>query len=279
MKNWVKGLAVGILAFGLAACSDTADVKPGTDDSKKSELTIKEVFEKAQTASEKIESMHANMDIEMSVSSPGAGLDMDSKIKVDMDMIQDPLAMYQEMDVDMGDEGAMKTTMYMTEEGFFMEDPQSNLWMKLPAEFYDEIMDSTSTGVDPTVDLGALEKYVEDFKFEQNDDQYILTLKASGEKFNELIQEELSSTGLMEDMGEEEAEILESMVIHQLDYEILIDKETFNTTAFNLVMDMEMGEGEEIVRISQNTKAKISRINDIKEISVPQNILDSAIEQ
>lgn len=279
MKKWIKGLAIGVLAIGLAACSDTADVKPGTDESKKSELTIEEVFTKAQAASEKLESMHAKMEIEQNIASSAEGLNMDSKISVDMDMIQDPLQMHQIMDVDMGEMGTMKMELYMTEDGFYMQNPESDTWMKLPAALYEEVTGSLSGGADPTLDLASLEQFVEDFKFEQNDEEYILTLKASGEKFNELLQEELATTGMMEGINEEEADVLESMVIHQLDYEIFINKATFDTTAFNMVMDMELGPEGETVRITQDIKAKMSQLNDIKEIVVPQEIVENAVEQ
>lgn len=276
MKKWMKGFAIGFLALGLAACSDTADVKPGTDESKKSDLTIGEVFEKAQAASEKVESMHADMDIKQNISAPDLGSDMDSTIKLDMDLIQEPLEMHQVMEMNMGDEGTVNIELYMTKEGFFMQEPESKTWMKLPEELYDGLMDSASAGADPTVDFESLENFVDDFKFEQTDDEYILKLKASGEKFHTLVQDQLSG---IEGFGEAEEEALEGMEIHQLDYEIYIDKETFDTTAFNMVIDMEMEDSGSTVRITQDIKAKISAINELKEIVVPQEILDSAVEQ
>ena len=40
-------------------------------------------------------------------------------------------------------------------------------------------------GADPTLDMEMFKDFMEDFKFEQTDDEYILTLAASGEKFSE----------------------------------------------------------------------------------------------
>ncbi len=289
MKNWLRGILLGILVLVLAACnsSDTPDAKPGTDgkpeetpeEVQKEELTAQEVFEKVQENSEEMKSMHASMNIDQNIEVPSEQVDMDSKIKMEMDMIQDPLAMYQVMDMDMGAEGAAKIEMYMTEEGFFMKDPESEQWMKLPAEYYDELSESMTAGADPNLDFDTLEDFVEDFTMEEKDGQYILKLKASGEKFNALIQEELQDAGMMEGMDEETAAALETLEIHKFEYEIFVDKETFNMTAFNMIMDMEMGEGEELVRISQDMKADISKINEIDEIKVPQEVLDNAVEQ
>lgn len=276
MKKWIKGFGIGLLALGLAACSGTADMKPGTDESKKSDLTVGEVFEKAQAASEKLESMQTSMDIAQKISAPDLGLDMDSKIKIDMDLVQEPLEMHQKMEMDMGDEGIGSMELYMTKEGFFMQEPESKTWMKLPKELSEEVMNSASAGADPTLDLEPLEEFIEDFTFEQNDDAYILKLIADGEKFNALVQDQLSE---IEGFAEVGAEALEGMKIHQLDYEIYIDKKTFDTTHFNVEMDMEMENDESLIRITQDIKTKVNAINELKEIKVPQEILDSAVEQ
>lgn len=289
MKHWLRGLLMGILVLALAACnSETPDAKPGTDAKpedtpeevvQEEELTVQEIFEKAQANSEEMKSMHATMDIDQNIKVPSEELDMDSKIKLEMDMIIEPLAMHQVMDMDMGAEGSAKIEIYMTEEGFFMKDPESEQWMKLPEEYYDELTESMAAGADPNLDLDSFEDFVEDFTVEEKDDMYILKLKASGEKFNALIQEELQDAGVMEGMDEETAAVLDTMEIHQFEYELFIDKETFNMNAFNMIMDMEMGEEEETVRIFQDMKADISKINEIDEIKVPQEVLDNAVEQ
>ncbi|WP_438313374.1 DUF6612 family protein [Sporosarcina sp. FA9] len=278
MKNWIKGIATGILVLGLAACGSIADVMPGTDTSKKSELTILEVFQKAQETSEKQNSLHAKMDIVQNMDSPVEGLNMDMKIKMDMDVIVEPLAMHQVIEMDMGEAGIMETELYLTEDGFLMKDPESEEWMKLPEELYEEVMGSMADGADPTLDLNLLEEYIEDFTFEQDDNQYVLKLKASGEKFKNLVKEQLDSSGMLDGMDEEDAKVLESMIIHEMEYEIFIDKKTFSTTAFTMIMDMEMGPEDGTMRIKQNTKAEISKINELKEIKVPQEVLDAVTE-
>ena len=46
--------------------------------------------------------MHAVMDIDQTISMPSQEFEMDSKIKMDMDIIVDPLAMHQNMTMDHG---------------------------------------------------------------------------------------------------------------------------------------------------------------------------------
>lgn len=282
MKKWMKGLAVGFLALALAACGDQsqepAEPQTGTDEAKKSELTLEEVFTKAQEASEDLKSMHADMTIQQKMTSPAVDGEMDSAINMQMDMIQEPLAMHQIMEMEIPDMGKIETEMYLSELGFFMKNPEGDEWMKLPSDSFEELTGNMGTSADATVDYASLEEFIEDFKFEQTNDQYVLKLTASGEKFKKLVQEELDVAGLTENMGEEELAALEDMKIHELEYELFIDKESFQTTAFNLLMDMEMNAEGEVIRMKQDIQAKLSQINDISEITVPQEILDNAIE-
>lgn len=277
----MKVLTIGLLAMLLVACSDTADVKPGTDAANKSDLTIEEVFEKAQKASDEVESMQADMDIQQNMTSEAIGIDMDTDIKMMSKMIKEPRSLHEVMEVGLseGDIDSMKTELYMTEEDLFMKEPMSDDWINLPLDMFEEISASMGVGADPTLNLSSLEEFVESFTFEQNDEQYILNLTGSGDEFKELMLEELASSGITAGMGEDETEIVNQMVIHQLDYEVFIDKETFHTTAFNLSMDMEMGEEGEQIRIAQNVKSKISQINDIEKIEIPKDVLDSAVQQ
>lgn len=282
MKKWMKGLAVGCLALALAACGaetqEPADTKPGTDVENQSELTLEEVFKKAQVVSENTKSMHADMTMKQKISMPEMG-EMETEMDIKMDIIQEPLAMHQVMKMEMPEMGEMETEIYMTEAGMFMKNPEGEEWMKLPVDNFEEMMESMNSGVDANVDFETLGGFIEDFTFEQDDNQYILKLKASGEEFQKIIEEQLDAAGLTEGMAEEELDVLNDMTIHDLAYEIFIDKETFQTTAFNLVMDIELNvEGEATVRMNQDLKAKMSQINDISEINIPQEILDNAVE-
>ncbi|MDN4606399.1 DUF6612 family protein [Sporosarcina highlanderae] len=286
MKKLIKGLGVGLLALGLSACGSAAEPKTDPDTGKKvevtnkSKMTAQEVYSKAMEVSEEQKSMHAVMDINQKMSMPGQGLDMDSKIKMDMDMIIDPLAMYQVMSMDMGPEiGAMDMEIYMTESGFYMLDPESAQWIKMPKEMYDEMMAQMGGETDPTLDMKMFKEFKDDFKFEQTDDEYILTLNASGDKFSGLMKELMGSTFPADmEMTEEEADLLNNMDLKSLDITIYIDKETFYTNAFDMKMDMTMKIEDEEMHIVQEMKSVITKINEIDEIVVPQEVIDSAVD-
>ncbi|MEK5036815.1 DUF6612 family protein [Sporosarcina sp. FSL K6-3457] len=284
MKNWIKGMAVGVLALGLAACNAPAEPKTDTETGKKVELeepsglTAQEVFEKATAASAEQTSMQAAMNIDQLIEIPSQDLTMNSKINMDMDMIIDPLAMYQKMDVDMGEQGAMKMEVYMTEEGFFMNESESGQWIKLPSEMYEELLGEVGSA-DPTLDMSMFKEFVEDFKFEQTDDEYILKLSASGDKFSKLFKElAMENLPAGVDANAEAAELMENIEVTSLEYEIFIDKKTFYTNAFNMKMDMTMVVDGEEMRLDQKIDAKLSKINEIDKIEIPQEVLDNALD-
>lgn len=285
MKKWIKGLGVGVLALGLAACGSAAEPKTDADTgkkvevTKKSEMTAQEVYSKAMEVSEEQKSMHAVMDIDQKMSIPGQELEMDSKIKMDMDMIIEPLAMHQVMSMDMGDMGAMDMELYMNESGFYMNDPESGQWIKMPNDMYDEMMAQMGGETDPTLDMKMFNEFKDDFKFEQTDDEYILTLAASGDKFSGLMKELMGSAFPADmEMTEEEADLMNNMDVKSLEVTINIDKETFYTNAFDMNMDMTMKIEEEELHIVQKMKSVITKINEIDEIVVPQEVLDEAVD-
>lgn len=285
MKKWLKGLGVGVLALGLAACGSAAEPKKDAETGKevelenKSEMTAQEVYSKAMEVSAEQKSMHAVMDIDQKISIPSQELEMDSKIKMDMDAIVEPLAMHQKMKMDMGDLGKMDMELYMTDSGFFMNDPESGQWIKMPKDMYDEMMAQMGGETDPTLDMKMFNEFKDDFKFEQTDDEYILTLSASGDKFSGLMKE-LMGSALPADMEmtEEDADLLNNMDVKSLEVVMYIDKETYYTNAFDLDMEMTMKVEEEEMHIVQKMKSVISKINEIDEIVVPQEILDEAVD-
>lgn len=284
MKNWIKGMAAGVLALGLAACNAPAEPKTDTETGKKaelenpSELTLQEVFDKATAASVGLTSMHASINIDQLLEFRSQDLTINGKIKTDMDMILDPIAMYQKLDVDMGEQGAMATEIYKTEDGFFVNKEGSGQWIKMPSELDEELLAELGS-TDPRLDMNMFKEFVEDFKFEQTDEDYIFKLSASGEKFSKLFQDVIMANlpaGVDASAGP--AELMKEVEVGIMDFEIFIDKKTFNTTAFNMMMDMTLPFGGEETHVVQKADIKLSKINEIDKIEIPQEVLDNALD-
>lgn len=284
MKKWMTLMATSALALSLVACNTSATPTSKTSEENTSDLTLKQVFEKSLAQSESIESLSADLDMVQKIEVPAQDVAMDSTSKMTMDLIVDPLSMHQKGTTSTtipGEESSgqpqeMEMESFMTADGFFTHDNMSQQWMKLPKDMYEQMISISQKQADPSQQLKDLEAFMDDFTFNQDDKEYVLKLSAAGEKFNELIQKQLAET--MPELGADEQEMLKELNIKKVDYEIHIDKETFNTTALNVVMDMTMAVDGEEMTLYQDMKSTFSNYNGVKKIVVPQEVLDTAQE-
>lgn len=282
MKNWKKGVAAGILVLGLAACNAPAELKtdPETGEKveieKESTMTAQQVYEKTVEALKGQTSMHARVGIFQKIDVPAKDFTMGTKVQANSDIIINPLTIYQKMDIAMGGQETTAMEFYITEEEFFMNGPPSEKWAMLSGDMYAEILGEM--GSVNTNHMSMFEAFVEDFKFEQTDGEYILKLSGSGGKFSELFIE-IWLGNLPEGVtAADGAEELENMKETSVEIEIFIDKKTYYINALKTRVDMTiLVEGEE-TQMNQKVRTKLSKINKIDKIEVPQEVLDEALE-
>ncbi|WP_343032846.1 DUF6612 family protein [Cytobacillus depressus] len=284
MKKTLSILAGFLLIFMLAACNQTATPvnKEGTNKTepevteKPSELTLEEVLEKSTEASNGLKSFSVKMDVEQDMSSDQEELNMNTQSIIEMDVVTDPMAFYQKMTMSLADTGEnFQTESYFSEDGMFFYEPSGQQWMKFPQEMTDAFLQMAGQQSNPGDELKKLQKFVEDFTFEQDAKNYILKLKASGDKFNDFIKEtaaealppEMAMEGLMDDMK-----------INAVEYEFLIDKESFYPVALDVLMEMEMTIEDQTIVMKQKMNGQYSKLNEIEAITVPQEVIDSAVE-
>lgn len=275
-------MGVSILSLGLAACGDTAEPVDGSKDDKAatSDLTLEEVFTKSSEASEGITSLHADMKTNQVMDMGMEGMEMEIVMDIAMDMTMEPLAFYQVAETTMVSEEAenmppMEMEMYFTEEGMFMFEPTMQSWVKMPDTNIAELENlANQQAADPAQQLEQLEAFQDDFVFEQNADEYILTLDAAGEEFQELIDQQLEAT-----LGQMEMEVAAlDMTVNSVSYEIFIDKETFLPNVMNVVMDFDMEAEGESVSIKSDVQSEFSKYNEIEKITVPAEVVEQATE-
>ncbi|MFB5087457.1 hypothetical protein PGC35_09595 [Psychrobacillus sp. PGGUH221] len=280
MKKWSILLAVATLTLGLAACNETAAPANEKDVTEKSELTLQEVYDKSMAASEELKSVKAKIDMKQTMQLPGQDVNLDINSLMDMDYIIDPLQIHQtgttsmkSTDENMGNQ-EMKMESYITKDAFYTYEGESGQWMKFPQEMMNQLM-STTDQSNPSNQLKQIEGYLEDFTFEQDNDNYILTLEASGEKFTELVKEQVDEA-LQNMVGVEEIEM--DMIINSVNYLIHIDKETFQTNKVDMILDMDMTIDGETMNMKQDMKSDFSNFNQVEEIVIPQEVIDNAVE-
>jgi hypothetical protein len=285
-------LLVGIvLMLMLAACNQTAEpvdtneevtetdatqVEEETQDEEEtvSELTLSEVLERSTAASDSLDSFAVQMDLQQEMSGV-ENLSISSVI--DMKAVTKPMAIHQKMNMEVpGSSEQVETELYFTEDGIYMLQPMGEGWMKLPTELSDQVMQSSPQQSNPAEELKKLQKFVDDFTFEQDENSYILTLSASGDKFQEFIDDAIQQS-LTPEMTEG-MDVTSDMKINKVDYQITIDKETFYPSTLNMNMDMDITVDGETIHLVQKMNGKYTEYNQINEITVPQEVIDSAAE-
>lgn len=277
-KKLFIGMTLGSAVL-VAACGDSATVTDNA--SEKSELTLEQVYEKTIERQQELKSAKATMKIDQTigVDSEEGAFEMTSTSDFNMDMIIDPIQLYLEgttamKDSESGEEMEAPMKMYMTQsDGFYIYEETAGSWLKLPQGEYDELMNQAGIQNDPSEQLRQLEQFVKDFTFEQNDDEYILTLDTDGEKFKEFALEQAKAS-----MGGEEQLLgsMDGLDIEDAQYVFIIDKETFDMS--NMKMDMVMTMEEETGKMTINQSATVdySDFNKIDAITIPQEVIDNA---
>ncbi|MFC5465825.1 DUF6612 family protein [Lederbergia graminis] len=284
-KLWCGTLIILIMSL-LVACGQTAtptkskDGKSGSSTTENiSDLTLSEVLEKSTEANKNLKSFSTKMDLNYKMNVKN--ITMDTKSKLDMKIILDPINVHQKMEyfMTLGEqkqEQSVVMDMYLTEDGFFMFEPTQELWMKLPIDLKDQFLELENSQTNPADQLEELKNFEEDFTFEQDNENFILTLKAEGEKFEEFLKETAISS-MPEDM-QIDASLADFMTFNNVEYEIYIDKETFFTSKLNIMMDIEADLEGEKMNIVQEITSSYADFNAIDSIEVPQEALDNAKE-
>lgn len=272
-----------MMTFMLAACNETAkpvnepaanNEKPAAAEEKPSELTLQEVLEKSTEASNNLKSFSVKMNLDQDITGDQEEMNMQTQSHIEMNVVTDPMAFYQKMTMSLGEE-SFESESYFSEEGMFLFDPGSQQWMKFPQEMTDTFLQMAGKQTNPGDELKKLEKFVDDFTFEQDSKNYILKLKASGEKFSDFIKE-TAAEALPPEMAAEE--IMNNMKINAVEYKFVIDKESFYPVALDMTMDMEMTIEEQTISLNQKMNGEYSSHNNIEAITIPQDVIDSAME-
>lgn len=291
MKKWITILLASFLLLVLSACNSTAEPTSGSEEaagekeeSNVSELTLEEVYEKAIKRQTELKSSSAviKMDQKMILGSGTESFEMSTTSDMKMDMVVEPLESYmdgtiQMADPETGEDTNLDMEMYMTEEGLYMHDSETKQWLKLPSEQFEAIVGQSANQVDVSEQLEQLQTFIDDFKFEQTDSEYILTLNAASEEFSKFILEQMQISEML-GMTEEDKQLFENMSFDTVNYVISIDKETFDIHKMDTVVDMTLEIEGESITVNTDAKIAFNNFNAVEDITVPQEVIDQAVE-
>lgn len=266
-----KTKTVGISTNPVAPAPET--VKP-TEPEAPAESDAKEIEEfLTKVAQVEVNSFSADMDIKQSMSILGQTMNADMTLK--MDMVLDPFGAYQEMTLKMGDLGEdLSMEAYMTKDGYFINDSTTNQWMKFEDDLLGDMTNLMDYQMDPSVQLELMSQYYKDVKLVEKQNSYELHMSISGDDYQELINELLS----LESLGLE-ADILGEidLTIDKMDIVTVLDKETLYPISGSMDSVLTMVMEGQSMQVSQQADFTYSNFNELTEIKVPQEVIDSAI--
>lgn len=254
----LKSAFVLAFAFALTACG-------------MGEQSAKEVIQQAAKASENMESMAMSMDMEQTIKMGERTMEATSHF--DGTATTDPLAMH--MNGKMGTNGqSANIEMYMTGSGMYMKD-QNGEWMKFPSKMFGEMM-KINEQTKPIEELKELKTFADDFSIEEKDGHYVLKLSTGGERFTDYVKDNMKSA--MPE-GSFDNKAFEKMTLNEVNYQFVLNKDTYYPTALEVKMDMSMESptGKKL-NLVQNISGTYSKYNKVEKIVVPDEIKNKAKE-
>lgn len=287
MKKLSGILLTVLMVIVLAACGDNTSDAPAANDNKNGEvnapdnadlgedsLNAEELYEKITVANAELESFSTKMDMTQTMEIDGENMDIQSVI--DMDVVQNPFSLKQVMTMNMPEIGEQSIEAYLTEDGFYMLDPEQDQWMKLPSEFSEQIIQQSEAQADLQSQLAQFDGLQDGLTVDETADHYVLNFKSTDNDFEEIFKETIENN-FPEEMGLD-MNMFDDITFNDVQYELLVQKDNFYMSELNMIMDFDMEIEGEKLNTKQNIQSTYDNYNEIDEIKVPKEVLDNAVE-
>ncbi|MEK8130341.1 DUF6612 family protein [Paenibacillus filicis] len=292
MKKWNNVLIASALAVSLAACGSKVDPGAATNGASappassptstaqapaaSSAPTVGELINKTMEASQSLKSYSMDSQIEqkMTMTQNDQKQEQAIKMAIKTDMINEPLAMVQEISMNMpGLPSSQQIKQYITQDGIFMQ--TQGKWMKLPAEMKDQLLQAVQNQASPQKQLEQFNTIVKDTKVTEEGGHYVLDATVSGDHVKDLVKGFMSGTGPGGANPQIEA-LMQQMKIQSMKIKYVIKKDGYIPVSMNVAMLMDMEQQGQKMSMDMKMDSTFSNYNAVKEIKVPQEALNSA---
>lgn len=291
MKKMVVLLLGAVLALGLTGCgqdkkadnnasSGAGSNAPATVETSEDVAvpTADELFTKMTDATKDLKSlsMAASSKQKVVIKVGEETQEQNIEMEIKSDIIQDPLAMMQELHMSMGDLGNQDVTQYVTADGIYMQ--TGGAWVKLTDEtMMATLKDAAKQSADPSQQIEQFKSIASEMKVTEDGSDFVLKANLSGDNMKELAKSLMSQNG-----GENQADAMaaiDQMKIENINIVYSINKETYLPSKMSVEMKMDMEAEGQQVSMEMKMDSSFSKYNEIEAIEVPQEALDNAIVQ
>ena len=218
----------------------------------KSKINKEEVINKFVEVSKDMKSANMLMDIKMSQKGSKESINM----SIDSAIILEPLEMKLEMAVP---NQPTKIDLYIKDGYMYALDPLSNQWMKqkvtgLVNEQFKGYMTNSLYIYD------VMQDNIDKMDVDEKDGNYIISISKNSEFLKDAMKKQLSN------MNTPGSQLGEQIEIDNIAIQYIVDKNTYLVKNSIMSFDVAMN-GE---KITINLDTKFSNINEVKEISIPE---------
>jgi hypothetical protein len=223
----------------------------------KSKINKEEVINKFVEVSKDMKSANMLMDIKMSQKGSKESINM----SIDSTIILEPLEMKLEMTVP---NQPTKIDLYVKDGYMYVLDPLSNQWMKQKVtDLVNEQFKGYMTNSLYIYDV--MKDNIDKMDVDEKDGDYIISISKNSEFLKDAMKKQLSN---MNTPGNQLGEQIE---IDNIAIQYIVDKNTYLVKNSIMSFDVAMN-GE---KITINLDTKFSNINEVKEISIPEETKNS----
>lgn len=223
----------------------------------KSKINKEEVINKFVEVSKDMKSANMLMDIKMSQKGSKESINM----SIDSAIILEPLEMKLEMTVP---NQPTKIDLYIKDGYMYVLDPLSNQWMKQKVtDLVNEQFKGYMTNSLYIYDV--MKDNIDKMDVDEKDGNYIISISKNSEFLKDAMKKQLSN---MNTPGNQLGEQIE---IDNIAIQYIVDKNTYLVKNSIMSFDVAMN-GE---KITINLDTKFSNINEVKEISIPEETKNS----
>ena len=218
----------------------------------KSKINKEEVINKFVEVSKDMKSANMLMEIKMSQKGSKESINM----SIDSAIILEPLEMKLEMTVP---NQPTKIDLYIKDGYMYVLDPLSNQWMKQKVtDLVNEQFKGYMTNSLYIYDV--MKDNIDKMDVDEKDGDYIISISKNSEFLKDAMKKQLSN------MNTPGSQLGEQIEIDNIAIQYIVDKNTYLVKNSIMSFDVAMN-GE---KITINLDTKFSNINEVKEISIPE---------
>ena len=218
----------------------------------KSKINKEEVINKFVEVSKDMKSANMLMDIKMSQKGSKESINM----SIDSAIILEPLEMKLEMTVP---NQPTKIDLYIKDGYMYVLDPLSNQWMKQKVtDLVNEQFKGYMTNSLYIYDV--MKDNIDKMDVDEKDGNYVISISKNSEFLKDAMKKQLSN------MNTPGSQLGEQIEIDNIAIQYIVDKNTYLVKNSIMSFDVAMN-GE---KITINLDTKFSNINEVKEISIPE---------